>query len=117
MSFKINLENETLKNKSYRKVIFTDNNTQVVLMSIPPNDYIDREIHKNTTQFIRIEKGSCVAYIEEYQYRLKSGDAIVIPKGHEHYIKNTGKIPLKLYTIYSPPEHPKDLVQNFHVHF
>lgn len=114
MNLKINLEKDTIKNLAYRKVIYTDNQTQLVLMSIKPGDDIDRETHQNITQFVRIEKGSCVAYLADKQYRLKAGDAIIIPAGTEHYIKNTSNKTLKLYSLYSPAEHPKGLVQTSH---
>jgi mannose-6-phosphate isomerase-like protein (cupin superfamily) len=113
--FKINIEQETEKNNNYRKVVYTTEQTQLVLMSIPKGDDIDREIHKNVTQFIRVEKGSGVAYLNNKQYRLKEGDAIIIPAGVEHYIKNTSNKPLKLYSLYSPAQHKKGLVEVSHV--
>jgi mannose-6-phosphate isomerase-like protein (cupin superfamily) len=112
--YKVNIEEETVDNTDYRRVIYTTNETQLVLMSIPKNDDIDKETHKTSTQFIRVEEGSGVAYINNKQYRIKAGDALVIPAGVLHYIKNTSKEPLKIYTLYSPPQHPKDLIERFH---
>jgi len=113
--YKINIEESTLKNINYRKVLYTTGQTQLVLMSIPEGDDINKEIHEKTTQFIRVEQGTGVAYLNGKQYRLRDGDAIIIPAGVEHYIKNSGSIPLKLYTLYSPAEHEFNLVERYHV--
>jgi mannose-6-phosphate isomerase-like protein (cupin superfamily) len=114
--FRINLEKETIENNFYRHVIYTSNNTQLVLMSIKPNEEIDNEIHHNLDQFIRIEKGlGNVIYNKgknnETKEILSNGIAIIIPAGTWHNIKNIGSEPLKLYSIYSPPEHLNSLIQ------
>jgi mannose-6-phosphate isomerase-like protein (cupin superfamily) len=106
--FKGNIEKLTLENLYYRRVINTTINSQLVLMSILPNEEIGMEKHYKTTQFIRIEKGKGIAYIENKRYNLKDGDAIVIPPNTYHNIINTGKEQLKLYSIYSPPVHNPD---------
>ena len=77
-------------------------------MSILPRQEIGLEKHKETTQFIKIEKGKGIAYIEGKRYNLKSGDSIVIPPNKFHNIINTGSSSLKLYSIYSPPIHKPD---------
>jgi len=105
---KINIEKHTKENKYYRKVINTTKNIQVVLMSILPGEEIGLEKHKKTTQFIKIEKGKGVAYIEFKRYNLKAGDSIIIPPNKFHNIINTGTKSLKLYSIYSPPIHKPD---------
>ena len=110
------IENTTIKNNNYRKVEYTHpGGMQMVLMSIKPNEEIGMEVHKEHDQFIRIEKGQGLAQIKEngklVDYKLKDGIAIIIPSGTHHNIINTGKKPLKLYSIYTPPEHKDGLVQ------
>lgn len=112
--FKINIEKKSIANKYYRKVLCTTPQMQLVLMSIPPTDDIPLETHVSTTQFIRVESGTCLVLVSGKRHRLSSGDSIVIPPSTQHYVKNTGKTPLKLYTIYSPPEHKPDTIQLKH---
>lgn len=113
----INLESQTIKNNYYRKVIKTEKNMQLVLMSLNYKEVIDLEMHPDTDQFIRVEKGSGLVLFTDkkgyikYKIKLKDGHSIIIPKGTYHMILNTGKDKLKLYTIYSPPNHPKKLIQ------
>ncbi|VBB18455.1 cupin [Yasminevirus sp. GU-2018] len=107
-----NIESLTNSNTAYRKVLFTTCNQQLVLMSLSGGEEIGTETHSHTTQFIRIEKGTCTAVLNGESVQLKDNDAIVIPPGTEHNIINASSTqPLKLYTIYSPPEHANDLVQ------
>ena len=101
--FKDNIEKLTLNNNYYRKVIYTTPQMQLVLMSLPTNVEIGKEVHSYTTQFIRVESGKGVAYINKKRFNLHDGDSIVIPPGVSHNIISTDD--LKLYTIYSPPEH------------
>lgn len=102
-----NLENSTIKNTNYRKVIYTGKNMQLVLMSLKPNDFIHSEMHRKTDQFIRVESGKCDVIINNKHNLLKDGHAIIIPAGSQHKVINKSKTKsLKLYTIYSPPEHP-----------
>lgn len=109
--YKTNIERDTLTNTDYRKVIYTTPQMQLVLMSLIPGEDIPWEIHEHTTQFIRVESGRAVIKIEDSKYLLKDGDAVVIPNGTRHYVKNTGDVELKLYTLYSPPEHPEYLIE------
>lgn len=109
--FRGDIEKLTLSNKDYRRVIHTTNEQQLVLMSLEDREYIPLETHDSTSQFIRIESGKGIAYIDREKKLLRDGVAIVIPAGSKHVIYNTGKIELKLYTIYSPPEHAHDLVE------
>lgn len=111
MTYRVNIEKATLANNSYRKVLFTTHQQQLVVMSLPPRDFIPRENHKKTTQFIRIEKGFGIAIIDDIIYNLIDGIVLMIPPNTWHYIENTGSVPLKLYTIYSPPEHDPNLIQ------
>jgi mannose-6-phosphate isomerase-like protein (cupin superfamily) len=103
--YRANIEKLTKRNTSYRKVLFTTKQMQLVVMSLFPDEEIGTEIHPKTTQFIRIEKGKGVAYINNKTYHLKDGVCIMIPAGTKHNIINTGKSKLKIYTLYSPPEH------------
>lgn len=106
MAYIKNLEEETVHNEDYRRVIFTDKNMQLVLMSIEPGENIPKEVHDGIDQFIRVEAGEGKAVIGDSEHLLSDGSAVVIPKGSEHEIINTSKTEkLKLYTIYTPPEH------------
>lgn len=108
-----NVEELTKTNNDYRRVLYTGMNQQFVLMSIPQGDGIKMETHESHDQFIRIEKGEGKAIIGNSTYKLKDGTAFIIPAGTSHQISNTSNSePLKLYTIYSPPEHPDKLTQS-----
>jgi mannose-6-phosphate isomerase-like protein (cupin superfamily) len=106
MATKFNLEKKTLDNEYYRKVVYTDTNIQLVFMSLAVGDIIHKEKHSGTTQFFRVEKGQIKAIVAEKTYSLKDGDTIIIPPNTWHEIIQIGPKPTKLYTIYSPPEHP-----------
>jgi len=112
--FVTNIEEDTLNNKYFRKVLFTAKNQQVVIMSIKPSEDIPFEIHPDNDQFIRVEKGKCVALIgknRDEKYDLQDGSIIVIPAGTWHQIINKSLTDeLKLYTIYSPPHHPPNKI-------
>ena len=99
-----NIEKETLKNTNYRKVVYTDKYQQLVLMSLNPKEYIHLEKH-NATQFFRVEKGKGIAKVGGKDIKLKDGVSVTVPPNTFHKIINTGSVPLKLYTIYSPPQH------------
>jgi mannose-6-phosphate isomerase-like protein (cupin superfamily) len=86
---------------------------QLVLMSLSPGEEIGMEIHPHTSQFIRVESGMARVYIGRKMYILRDGDAVIIPPRKKHKIINNGHEDLKLYTIYSPPEHPKNRKQKF----
>lgn len=108
----INIEKKTLANKHYRKVIYTDKWQQVVLMSLEVGESIPCESHDGT-QFFRIESGNGSAKVEGKRgsIKLKNNSVLVVPANTKHEIKNTSKkYSLKLYTIYSPPQHkPKNV--------
>jgi mannose-6-phosphate isomerase-like protein (cupin superfamily) len=106
-----NIERDTLANKYYRKVIHTTKHQQLVLMSLEPGETIPLEKHNETTQFFRIESGTGVAVLGNKKYKLKPDYALIVPPNTVHEIIQTGNEPLKLYTIYSPPEHPKNRKQ------
>lgn len=109
MTFYGNIEELTIKNNNYRKVISTNHDLQLVLMSLEPGIKIDAEIHGNIDQYIKVESGMGEAILgpsnNETSYDLKKDIAIIIPQGTQHTIKNTGQEPLKLYTVYSKRNH------------
>lgn len=106
------IEINTILNENYRNVKYTSTNQQFVYMAIEPKDNIHMEIHEDHDQFIRIEKGTGVAIINDKEYELKDGIGIIIPAGTSHEIINTSSTEkLKLYSIYSPPEHKQGLIQ------
>ena len=115
--FVINIEEAAERNRNYRRVLWTGKHLQVVLMSIPVGGDIGLEMHPNVDQFIRIEQGHAQVQMGERRDRLNfvrrvsEDDAILIPAGTWHNVINVGFVPLKLYTLYAPPEHPKGTVQ------
>lgn len=105
------IERDTLENEDYRRVLFTGKNTQLVLMTLQPGEEIGREVHEEHDQFIRVEAGTGSVQLNREQHHLADGSAVVIPAGVEHNVINTSKDdPLRLYTLYSPPEHPDGTV-------
>lgn len=106
----LDIESDTIQNKYFRKVIYSGKNLQLVLMTLKPNEDIGMEIHQNIDQFFRIESGSGKCIINDNEYTIKDGDAIIIPAGAEHNIIASEKTELKMYTIYAPPHH-KDGVE------
>ena len=100
-----NIEEATKENENFRKVLYTAPNSQLVVMSLKPGEEIGEEVHK-LDQFIRIEKGQGKAILNGVEQEIKEDWAVVIPAGVQHNIVNTSdQEPMKLYTIYSPPEH------------
>ena len=110
--FIVNLQKETLANSDFRRVLYTAKNSQLVLMSIPPKEDIGEEVH-TLDQFIRIEEGEALAILDGVEHRMGDDDGLVIPAGTRHNIINTSaKKDLKLYSIYSPPEHRDQVVHH-----
>lgn len=106
-----NIERDTKDNKFYRRVMYTDRYLQVVYMSLAPGVEIGREKHAGT-QFFRVESGIGSAIVDDEKLTLKDGIALTVPPHTFHNIRNTSKTePLKLYTIYSPPQHPSYTVE------
>ena len=104
--FKSNIEKDSLENNNFRKVLYTGKNLQLVLMSLKVGEEIGEETHQNIDQFFRFESGEGKCIIDGNEYKLEDGMCIVVPAGAEHNIINTSATEsLKLYTIYSPPEH------------
>lgn len=105
------IEKRSLENVHFREVLFTGPLSQLVVMSIGPGEDIGSETHHGIDQFIRVESGHGRSILNGEEHELHDGSAIVIPSGVEHNIINlSGSVPLKLYTIYSPPEHPDGTV-------
>jgi len=110
--FKTNIENDTIKNQNFRKVIYTGKNLQLVLMSLKPGEDIGEEIHEEVDQFFRFESGYGKCVIDGHDYRVKEGDVIVVPAGAKHnIINNDNEEELKIYTIYAPPHHQDGIVR------
>jgi mannose-6-phosphate isomerase-like protein (cupin superfamily) len=100
-----NIEEQALENSNFRKVLYTDERLQLVVMSLLPGEDIGAEVH-DLDQFIRIEKGTGKSILDGVEHDLRDGVAVIIPKGVEHNIVNTSATdPMKLYTLYAPPNH------------
>lgn len=104
-----NIEKETKESTDFRRVIYTAKNSQLVLMSIKPGEEIGEEVHE-LDQFLRFEAGEGKAVLDGVEHDIKDGSAVVIPAGVNHNFINTGNTDLKLYTIYSPPNHRDGVV-------
>jgi mannose-6-phosphate isomerase-like protein (cupin superfamily) len=99
------IEDQAEDNSDFRRVIYTSKNLQLVLMSLKPGEDIGEEVHKDGDQFFRIEKGKGEVLIDGKRSKIKGDDAVLVPAGARHNIINTGEKPLRLYTLYGPPEH------------
>ncbi len=99
------IEKETLENSDFRRVLYTGHNIQLVVMSINPGEEIGAEVHDDRDQFFRIESGEGIISIDGVDHKVKDDDGIIVPQGANHNVICTGDAPLKLYTIYGPPEH------------
>ncbi len=105
--YSVNIEARSLGNTFFREVLFTADNSQLVVMTLQPGEEIGLERHEDTDQFIRVEAGTGKAVLDGETHLLSDGVAVVIPAGTEHNVINTSSSePMRLYTIYSPPEHP-----------
>ncbi len=105
-----NIEQETLSNDNFRKEVFTGKHLQMTVMSIPVGGDIGLETHSHTDQFLRVEAGQGRAILDGVEYEVLDDFAIIIPAGTEHNVVNTGDVPMKLYSIYTPPEHPSGTI-------
>lgn len=108
MIYHSDLEKVTEQNSFFRKVLFTGKNLQLVVMSLKPGEEIGNEIHEKVDQFFRVEEGEAKVIVEngKEEFFVEDDDAFIIPAGTWHNVINTGDEELKLYTIYSPPNHP-----------
>jgi mannose-6-phosphate isomerase-like protein (cupin superfamily) len=110
--FTADLEAETRKNTDFRRVLYTGNYSQLVLMCLKPGEEIGEETHDDVDQFFRFEEGQGVVSIDGVKHPVKDGSGVVVPSGAKHNVVNTSKTAnLKLYTIYSPPEHKDKVVR------
>lgn len=108
----LDLERETRKNTDFRRVLYTARHSQLVLMCLRPNEEIGMEAHEGTDQFFRFESGEGMVIIDGVEHRVGDGDGVIVPAGAMHNVVNTSvKTELKLYTIYSPPEHRDKVVR------
>jgi mannose-6-phosphate isomerase-like protein (cupin superfamily) len=111
--FHSNIEQDTLNNKNFRKVLYTAKHCQLVLMSLKPNEEIGMETHPDNDQFLRFEGGEGKCYIDDNVYDVSDGFAIIVPSGARHNIVNVSSSEeLKIYTIYSPPHHKDGIVRS-----
>jgi len=107
-----NIENLTTENTNFRKVLYTGEHMQLVLMSLPVGGEIGMEVHKENDQFFRFEAGEGKVIINGNEYQVSDGDVIVVPSGAEHNVVNVSESEdLKLYTIYSPAHHKDGIVR------
>jgi mannose-6-phosphate isomerase-like protein (cupin superfamily) len=106
-----NIENVAVKNEDFRQILYTAKNCQLVVMSLKPNEEIGAEVHK-LDQFFRVEQGIGEAVLDGVSTRISAGFAILVPAGTNHNIINTGDAPLKLYTLYAPPNHRDGVVHH-----
>ena len=111
--YSTSIEEETRKNSDFRRVLYTGKYSQLVLMNLKPLEGIGLETHKDRDQFFRFEEGEGKVFIDGIEHAVKDGDAIIVPAGAQHNVVNTSKnLELKLYTIYSPPEHLDKVVHH-----
>ena len=95
----------TLRNKDFRRVLYTGANLQLVLMTLQPGEQIGEETHEDRDQFFRIEEGNGEVLIDGRRHEVQDDFAVIVPAGARHNVINSGPAPLKLYTLYGPPEH------------
>jgi mannose-6-phosphate isomerase-like protein (cupin superfamily) len=99
------IEELTEGNNDFRRVLYTGRNLQLVLMALQPGEEIGEEVHADRDQFFRVEKGKGEIVIDGIASKIKADTAMIVPAGARHNVRNTGEKPLRLYTLYAPPEH------------
>lgn len=104
------IEKLTVENDLFRKVLYTGKHLQLVLMTLQPGEEIGAEVHEGHDQFFRIEEGEGEVVIDGKATPVKDDDAIIVPAGARHNVINKGSAPLRLYTLYGPPEHRDGVV-------
>jgi mannose-6-phosphate isomerase-like protein (cupin superfamily) len=107
-----NIERQTIENEDFRRVLYTGHNLQLVLMTLQPGEEIGTEVHKDRDQFFRVEEGSGAVDIDGVENKVGEDFAVIVPAGARHNVRNIGSQPLRLYTIYGPPEHKDGIVQS-----
>lgn len=106
-----NIETLTEQNGDFRRVLYTGEHLQLVLMTIQPGEEIGSEVHEDRDQFFRFESGSGVVDIDGVENPVEDGSGVIVPAGARHNVRNTGSVPLRLYTLYGPPEHRDGVTQ------
>ena len=109
--FVADIEELTEENTDFRRVLYTGHNLQLVVMSLNPGEEIGEEVHEDRDQFFRIEEGEGVISIDGVDHAVKDDDGVIVPQGARHNVRATGTGPLKLYTLYGPPEHKDGVIQ------
>ena len=99
------IQDLTVSNDDYRRVLYTGKHLQLVLMALEPGEQVGEEVHETHDQFFRIEAGEGEVVIDGVRHEIQDDDAVIVPAGARHNVINTGSEPLKLYTLYGPPEH------------
>jgi mannose-6-phosphate isomerase-like protein (cupin superfamily) len=105
------IEDLTESNKDFRRVLYTGKHLQLVLMTLQPGEEIGEEVHDTHDQFFRFEKGKGQVVIDGVSHKIKADYGVIVPAGARHNVVNTGDKPLKLYTLYGPPEHRDGVVR------
>ena len=100
-----NIEQRTVENHNFRQVLYTGEHLQLVVMTLPPGCDIGEEVHEDRDQFFRFEEGKGVIDIDGVENPVEDDFAVIVPAGARHNVRNTGSEPLRLYTVYGPPEH------------
>jgi mannose-6-phosphate isomerase-like protein (cupin superfamily) len=106
-----NIEKLTLANEDFRRVLYTGEHVQLVLMTLLPGEEIGAEVHTDRDQFFRFEEGSGAVDIDGVENPVRDDFAVIVPAGARHNVRNTGTAPLRFYTLYGPPEHVDRLVE------
>ena len=106
-----NIERETIGNEDFRRVLYTGEHLQLVLMTLQPGEEIGEEVHEDRDQFFRIEEGEGAVDIDGVENRVEDDFAVIVPAGARHNVRNIGATPLRLYTLYGPPEHKDGVVR------
>lgn len=104
------IEDLTEQNSAFRRVLYTGKHLQLVLMALKPGEEIGEEVHADHDQFFRVEKGKGEVVIDGRVHHIEDDDAVIVPAGARHNVINTGEKPMKLYTIYGPPDHREGVV-------
>ena len=110
--YRENIEERTLANEDFRRVLYTGKNLQLVLMTLMPGEDIGSEVHEDRDQFFRFEEGEGMVDIDGKANPVEDDFAVIVPAGARHNVRNTGDRPLRFYSLYGPPEHKDGIVQS-----
>ena len=106
------IERQTTGNDDFRRVLYTGKHLQLVLMTLQSGEEIGSEVHSDRDQFFRFEEGNGTVDVDDNHYDVADGSAVIVPAGARHNVRNTGNVPLRLYTLYGPPEHLDGITQS-----